>query len=227
MISLLKRQRVCLCSGRARHHYVGLQKHYTGDFAFPWYLVAEFGAEVMLDGATILTMAQDPALAMLEESLRCWATERCLPIDDDEGECLVEGICFELKRQALDIDWDLGNPELNDRLFHDLTNHLPAMIGSSRLRWTAYHLIRRITVCPSGFLPKVSIWPQIRKLLGTPRTIWVVGDEQLDFEMAGAIQLSWPGSQVLFASTHPRVSGNVQLSCGIEAIEFIERILGQ
>jgi hypothetical protein len=226
LVSLLKKHRICLCSGRQRHHYENFQKQYAGECVFPWFLVAECGGEVIQEGFSLLSKPQDPFLAALEKSLRCWASGRGLPIDDDESECRVQGVCFELKRQCLDVEWDMDNPILDEAVGRDFVSYLSDVIDPVKLQYLAYPLIRRINICPSGFRPKGSIWPEISSLLGTPRAIWVVGDEQMDVEMAEAVKLCWPQSEVLFASTNPRIGGAVQLSCGVEAVEFIEWVLG-
>lgn len=225
LISMVRKHRICLCSGRGRSHYVSLQRYYANDPAFPWYFIAESGGHVMRDGVTIIEKEQDRALVELEGHLRRWAWQRSLPIDDDEGESGVEGICFELKRQSLDIEWDTGDPDLNETLLPDLLACVTAMEGSASLRIAPSPGVRRITVCPAEFQPKVSIWPEMKKLLGSPETIWVVGDEQIDRDMAGAIRAWWPESVVRFASANPEIGGDVRLSCGIEAIEFIEGVL--
>jgi hypothetical protein len=226
LIGLLRAYPVCLCSGRARHHYVNLLKHYADEVVFPWYFVAEFGAEVLRNGTTVLAMEQDEVLPGVERALRRWASEQGIPVDDDEGESAVEGICFELKRQSLDVEWNVGSSQILDgAVFRDLSAFMARLTEGTGLRASSCPDRRRMTVCGAAFQPKVSVWPEMRELLGTPDTIWVMGDEQIDVDMAEAIRLSWPRSDVRFASANPGIPGDVQLACGMEAIEFIESVL--
>jgi hypothetical protein len=118
-----------------------------------------------------------------------------------------------------------GSPVLNGAVFRDLSAFMARLTEGTGLRVSSDPKARRMTVCGAAFQPKVSVWPEMRELLGTPESIWVMGDEQIDVDMAEAIRLWWPRSEVRFASANPGISGDVQLTCGMEAIEFIESVL--
>lgn len=226
MIEMLRRRRLCLCTGRPRRYYESLLREFGNDCVYPWYLVAECGGEVVRDGETVFEREPDPALAALEEDLRDWSRRRGLAIDDDPGETSVIGICFERRRCILDVDWNLGEQARNDAMQQELFSHMQDVVDESKLRLTVYPEIRRITACSADFQPKVSIWPAIRSQLGEPDDIWVVGDEPLDRDAAEAIKIAWPKSRVRFASTNPKIDGDLRLACGVETIDFIERVLG-
>ncbi len=226
MISLLRSHHVCLSTGRPRHYYESFQKTYAGEAVYPWCLVAEFGSEVLVDGKLVVTKPPDPLLTELERAVRRWAVRRGgIKIDEDPSEESVEGLCFEIKRQILDIDWNFGDPRRDESFPAELRELLERIVDPSQLRYDVYPEIRRIIVRSAGFQPKVSIWPEIKPILGNPATIWVFGDEKLDVAMFHALKRVFNESEVLFGATHPRVKGDANLTCGQETIDFITKLL--
>ncbi|OGV52351.1 MAG: hypothetical protein A2X49_08320 [Lentisphaerae bacterium GWF2_52_8] len=225
LIELLKNHRVCLCTGRSRYYYESLQQSYAGETVFPWCLVAEFGAEIFVEGELFMAKPRDPCLIELEEELRSWAKGQGIPIDDDPSESSVEGICFEPKRQSLDIDWNFGEAGRDGCFMTELSAFLEKSAQASNLRYSCHPEMRRINVCSSGFLPKVSVWPELRPLLGNPESLWVFGDEKVDVDMFHALKGIFSDSEARFVATHSRVKGDINIDCGVETIGFIRNLL--
>lgn len=216
---LKKHPQLWLATGRTIETYARLVT-FSGDVAYPEFLLSEFGSDIYRMGDAYLRLPADPVLMECERVFTDLLAEMNYPEDLSDGEQGLHGVCLETKRRIMHVDWDLGSKELDNKFLTEFPERIRSLPEVRGLSVRVFGQLRRIDICSPEFSPKVSVWQALGPLIGDKKEIWVLGDDEYDRAMFEALQKAVPGARVRFASANSAIRGDISLECGGPAMDF-------
>lgn len=216
--------RMWLATGRTFQTYSSLLQTFGGAVAYPEIFIGEFGCDIYKQGASHLSLPQDPVLMECERIFTDLLVEMGYPEDLSDGEQGLHGVCLETKRRIMHVDWDLGSDGEDRRFLREFPERIRSVPEVRGLSVRVFENLRRIDLCSPDFIPKVSVWETLGGQLLGKEQIWILGDDAYDREMFAAIKKTAPAATVKFGSANPDIPADAYFSCGSGAMDFAQNL---